>query len=170
MTTVDEVIEKFTPEGDFVPARVVEDAMQWLEENDPEALTEWMWSRRLPILKLHYQRKLQSQRTATQHRARARAFGEAVSSFDEGDVEPLSHFDVVHVVDGDDTRRRVGDMTGEDHFFVAETHREKAKPHLLAEAFHRQVARKVGDKRTADVMDEETYERLYVSIVRGEAA
>lgn len=171
MSVIDEVIAKFTPaEGDFIPARVVEDACTWLEENDRDALTDWLWEHRHALLNDLLGRRLAAQRAVTMKRARARAFGTATSAFSEGDAEPLSHFQVVHVVDGAQTRRRVAEMTGTDHKFVADQYESSGRYSLLLGAFHRQVAKKVGGNRTGDVLDEATYERIYLSIVGADAA
>lgn len=65
--------------------------------------------------------------------------------------------------------RSIRDMTGADHQFLANTYKAEAKrPQMLAK-FHEALAKKVGTKRTHEVMDEETYFRLRESIV-GRAA
>lgn len=171
MSAVDEAVAKFTPdEGDFIPSQVVAEACTWLEENDADALAAWLWDRRHAILNELLTRRLVAQRAVTLKRARARAFGSASSAFDEGDAEPMSHFQLVYVVDGENTRRRVGDMTGADHQFVADQYEVDGRYSLLLGEFHRQVAKRVKSKRTADVLDEATYERIYVSILGRDAA
>ena len=79
-------------------------------------------------------------------------------------------FSEAHVIDEDGTRKRAADMTGPEHLFVAEaTYKKSANRALMLAAFHQAVAKKVGKRRTGDVLTEEQYEALYLSITRGAA-
>lgn len=106
-------------------------------------------------------------------KARMAARSGSVDSFAQalaaaGDDTPrlrLSMFSAMHVVDKENTRRSVGQMTGADHRYVARQYTADARVSQMEAAFHKAVAKKVGNATTADVMDEETYSALYRSIV-----
>lgn len=71
---------------------------------------------------------------------------------------------VVYSIDEANTRRKVADMTGDDHRFVAAKYGSSGRYDLMLEAFHKAVAREIGKKRTADVFTEGQYLNLLDSI------
>lgn len=86
----------------------------------------------------------------------------------EGEPRPrYSMFTRYFTVSEDNTRKPVARMTGRDHLFVAGRYDDDARISRSQAAFHKAVAKKTGpDGVTGDVMDEETYARLYNSITR----
>lgn len=153
--------------GDFVPAVEAAGFVEWMASEHPDELAEWMRSKAVYFATRELGDMLRSERSRAARRAGSRAFGVAVSS---GDDEALSVFRSVCVVDESNTRRAVGDMTGADHRFVAGQYEANGNRVLSLAAFHRAVAKRVGRKRTAEVIDEATYERLRSSFLAGEAA
>ncbi|MET9081387.1 hypothetical protein ABZX77_05700 [Streptomyces sp. NPDC004237] len=151
-----------TEGSDWVPAVVAASICEQLASDDPELLDGWLRAIAVQALTEQITVRERSIRTATRARASARAFAAAAES---GDVQKLRAFSVTFCVDEANTRRRVADMTGTDHRFVAADYAEKANTAKMLAAFHLAVAKKVGDRRTADVMSEPEYDRLYRSIV-----
>lgn len=145
--------------GDFVPAVVASKLAAELREKDPAALTLWLDEHAERFLTDEISRRLSSTRATAARQAKARAFADAGD-----DVELVAQFAVVHVVADDFTRRRVGDMTGDDHRYVASAYGASGRYDLMCEAFHLAVARKVGKKRTADVLTEDQYSEMFASI------
>lgn len=72
-----------------------------------------------------------------------------------GDVEALSDFRLVYVIDGEE--KPLGEMTGHDHLKVAGGLQSIGENSLMLAALHRQVGRMIGSTRTADAMDEAKY-------------
>jgi hypothetical protein len=136
-----------------------------LAETDPDLLRGWLTSNAEQFVSDALGARLRSKRAYVRRTSQARAFSTAAQS---GDVTKLKPFQVRHIVDDHHTQRAVGQMTGDDHVFVAQSYDLSAQTSQMLAAFHRAVARKVGSRRTEEVMDEETYLRLYESIVRGD--
>lgn len=157
---------------DFVPIEEAEKLVAAAREKRPEALEEWLHGQAIQ----HVQRYLQSYLKTQRGNARRATLRDFLTSVEEaeGDIarleEAVSLFHVTYTIDGEDTRRRVADMTGADHQFVANGYRESARRDLLLEAFHRKVASLVGEKRTADVLTEEQYSAQLRSILTKSAA
>jgi hypothetical protein len=63
-----------------------------------------------------------------------------------------------HALDG--SYRRVADWTGVEHRQMAESYEARSKRFAMFAAFHRAIAKKVGARRTADVLNEEQYAAL----------
>jgi len=88
--------------------------------------------------------------------------------FPEDPAEHEAHarrlIDEWHAVDPEHLRKRAGDMTGADHRFVADSYQASGNYALLRAAFHNAVAKKVGTRKTSDVIDADTYETMYQSI------
>lgn len=152
-------------DGDVVAAVVAEKLHARLAEKDPDLLDGWLRAHAVHFLTDAIGAKDRSERAVTRRRAGARDFDAAARS---GDRESLSTFAVRLVVDEDETRRPIGQMTGRDHLFVADGYGRTAKKAAMLEAFHRAVAKKVGKRRTADVFSETQYQQMYRSIVRDE--
>ncbi len=153
-------------DGDFVSAVEADKFVTWMEEVAPGELLDWLSENARRFVTRDMQQTMMRRRTSAINRAKSRAFGQAV---EDGDVEYLGHFAAVYTVDPDSTRRRVADMTGDDHRYVAGEYEGSAKHDLMMAAFHRAVAKKVGKRRTADVLDEDKYDALLQSLM-GKAA
>lgn len=158
------LIEESTQGSDWVPALVAEKLIDRLKADDPDLLNGWLHTLAPQLLTDAISMRERSIRTVTRRRASARAFGKASEAAESGDLTEIGSFAVTYAIDDDNTRRRVADMSGADHQFVASDYTRKAKRSQMLAAFHRAVAKKVGKKRTADVMSEDEYDRLYRSI------
>lgn len=96
-----------------------------------------------------------------------RAFAEAARSFTaEPDAVVLRAFAFEYVIDEQNTRRTVANMTAADCRFVAEQYERTAREAKLESAFHRAVAKKIGVQRVGDVFTEEQYLEMYQSVTR----
>ena len=149
--------------GDFVPAL---EAHKLYVDTDPEVVDAWLHAHAVDFIRQELTALTRRHRGRERHAAKRRAFGHAVAAAEGGDLEPLRHFEVVHVVDNENTRRRVADMTGPDFLFVAKAYEAVGREHLMEAAFRRAVAKRIGPKRCADVMTVETYDELYQSIIK----
>ncbi len=170
-TSVDDLmadlIDGAIPDGDFVPAVVTEKVLALLLETNPALLEEWLHEHAAVFITQFITARLGRYRRRALAQAKAVSFSDAAKAAEAGDLEPVSLFLAVHYVDDKNTRRRVADMTGDDHLFVADCYAAAANDRLMLDAFHRAVAKKVGRKRTADVMTEEKYHELYRSVCGG---
>lgn len=161
------LIEESTQGSDWVPALVAEKLIDRLKTDDPDLLNGWLHTLAPQLLTDAISTRERSVRTVTRRRATSRAFATAAES---GDPIELGSFAVTFVIDETDTRRRVADMTGTDHRFVATGYAASAKRARMLGAFHQAVAKKVGKQRTAEVMSEAEYDRLFRSITGADAA
>ena len=160
----------------WVAAVVAQKMHDSLLESDPDLLDGWLHAMAVQMLRRVIGLKGSQERSAAKRGARVRAFGAAASDFedaadgkdrDEAAAVLLGMFSEAHVIDEDGTRKRAAEMTGPEHLFVAEnTYQKSANRALMLAAFHQAVAKKVGKRRTADVLTEEQYEQMYLSIVR----
>lgn len=164
-----ELVEKWTPTGDFVAAVQGAKLADHLRQSDPDLLTEWLDHNAAYFLSDQFRQHSRASRAKTLRSAKVRAFRTATDAADDGDMAPLSHFNVRYVIDTEGTQRRVADMVGADHLYVSFEYRASANYEAMLAAFHAAVAKKVGKKRTADVLSEEDYERLFLSIVKRSA-
>jgi hypothetical protein len=161
VTEMDALIEGATQGSDWVPAIV---AAKVIASADPALLDGWLHVMAVDVLTSVITRRERSTRSTARTRAGSRAFAEARAESEAGEPAALSSFAVTYAVDDKNMRRRVADMRGSDHLFVAANYEKDAKPLLLLAAFHQAVAKKVGRKRTCDVFSEAEYDRLYRSI------
>lgn len=151
-------------DGEFVPSIEADRLVAWARQEIPEVLQEWLDSNAVRFTAQTMNSMLRSERQIAIQRASARRFALAAES---GDRETLGMFKLMYSVDENNTRRKVADMTGRDHVYVADRYAITGNRVLLLAEFHRAIARRVGENRTGDVMDEAEYERLVGSIVGG---
>lgn len=168
-----ELVQEATTAGDFVARLVADDIVDKLRANDPDLLAGWLNQRAGEILgswiAVHYN----GLRNRSRAMAPRRAFAEAAERFTGSggtDTSALDPFSAMYVVDHTHLRRRVADMTGADHTFVADRYADDKNTAAMLEAFHRAVAKRVGDKRTEDVYSAEQYMAMYRSITRANPA
>lgn len=159
-----EVIRSSIPDGSgWVPAVVAEQIVAELRASDPELLHLWLEDSAARFIQQHIVRILASNRARSKATAGARAFGAAAVRFAAGDIDAMQMFDLTYAIE-DGTQKRIADMTGRDHLFIAEKFALEAKQYALLEQFHKAVAKKVGARKTSDVFTAEKYEQLYKSI------
>jgi hypothetical protein len=162
-------IETFVPAGNYVAALIADDLFNKLEATDPDLLRGFLVEvhGRTTLTDL-IARRSNSLRQVSRIMAPRKAFADAAQVFAEtGDAGALvASFRVEYVVNSDNLRLTVADMTGTDHQFVAGGYESTAKNASMLAAFHRAVAKKVGDRRTADVFTEEQYDTMLRSITR----
>lgn len=160
------LIEQSVPNGDYIAPLVAADLADKLIANDPALLAGWLWQRAQTVLSDVLARRSNSSRSAARAMAPRHAFAQAAEAYDRtGDPSQLRALQAEYVVNRENLRRRVADMTGADHLFVANTYMLTSKRASMLAAFHRAVAKKVGDRRTAEVFSEEQYLAMYRSIV-----
>jgi hypothetical protein len=160
------------PEADYIAGVVAAELVAWLDANDPDLLVGWLREMAPSLLTDVIGLRARGLRARAQRHASASAFAEAAARFEStNDAECLSVFRVTCVVSEDNLRRAVGDMTRDDHLFVASTYDRTAATAQMEAAFHRAVAKRLTKgQRTSDAMDEDTYLRLRDSIARKPAA
>jgi hypothetical protein len=158
-------IEDAIPEGDYAAPLVAAELVEKLRATDPGLLSGWLDLRAAVFLADTIARRSNSKRQAARVGGPRRAFAEAAQRFTEQtDPAILAPFATEYVIDAENTRRRVADMTGPDHRFVAAGYAESKRTAALLEKFHVAVARKVGDRRTAEVISESEYLAMLRSI------
>lgn len=161
-----ETIDALRPEGDYVRAVLGGKVIAHLAETQPDLLDAWLHDNAAVFMTDYIGVRERSQRATLRRGSEAAAFGAAAKAAEAGDVAALSIFEARLIVDDNDTARRIGDMTSVDHLYVASAYDASAQADLMLAAFHKAVAKKLGRRRTADVLSEQQYERLYRSIVR----
>ena len=131
-----------------------------LTATDPDLLSGWLHASAEHWLQQTIRDRSRSTRAHARHHAGAHQFADAAD-----DPETLrGMLSVDYVIDDSQTRKRAGDMTGPDHRYVANSYTATGNRALLLAEFHVAVARKVGKRRTSDVLSLDQYENLYRSI------
>ncbi len=161
-----ELVRQAVPQGDFVPAVLGRQLLEKLMKEHPALLKAWMFEKALRSiiqqLTEHLELRRSGERLPAKRESKRESFAVAAQT---RDVERLGFFDLRFAVDANRTKRRLGEMTGADHTFVAQTYTHVEKRAAMEAAFHHALARRVGDRRTDQVIDPEECERMYASIV-----
>lgn len=158
---------------DYVLEIEVDRLVTRLEKEHRAAFRKWLGQQaRRTVHSIARERERAVRGQVRSRNAPSTVFGAAAESLANAQTEDeaaasvarLSVFASVFVVNEENLRRRVADMTGEDHVFVADRYQSSGNRDLMLAAFHRQVGKKVGFKRTEDVLDEATYLSLLESV------
>jgi hypothetical protein len=157
---VKQVLNEHVPDtGEFSLDKVVLEVIAWLELNEPTTLAEWKNDLAQEHLRDTLRGVLRSRRVAARTAYMddpTRAIKKAGALFER----------TVMTVDEHGHRLRVGEMTGADHTYVARQYRHSSEREAMLATFHEAVAKRVGSKRTEDVLTEEQYQELYRSLTR----
>lgn len=166
-----QLIDSVIPTSEFVARLLAEDVVEKLRANDPGLLAGWLDLHAGDIIGDYVRSRCNSIRARSRTAIPRRAFAEAVERFTaNNDPVVFDPFAAVYVVNNDNLRRRVADMTSADHLFVADRYADDKNTAAMLEAFHRAVAKKIGTLRTADVFSPDQYLEMYQSITRTGAA
>ena len=158
------MIDQMTPKtGSFIPAEQAKKLYDYMRKHQSEVLDEWLHDEALKFLTQTFSSRLRSLRAVARLERHVEFFGELA----DGHVttEQAHHFQTLYEVSSDHLRKRVADMTGADHLFVAEYYGRREQKFGMLKAFHHAVADIVGGKRTAEAMSEEQYGALFNQIV-----
>lgn len=166
---MDERIAELTQGSGWVAAAVAARLYRELLWKDRDLLSGWLYEMGPDTLRRHIQGRAAAQRARERARAARGEFADAAHRFETGEdsngAKLVGMFALTHVVDVEDRRKRAGEMTGADHLYVANTYTARGQRNLLEAEFHRAVAKKVGDRRTDEVISLADYEHMYRSVV-----
>lgn len=127
-------------EGDIVVPVEAAKLVAAAREQFPNELAEWLDEHAETFVADRMARLSVSERATAQRRQASRAFGDAAASEDEA---VTAFLDVRYVVDDENTRRRLREMTRDDLEFAAADYDERAKANAFESAFLRAVAKRV---------------------------
>lgn len=153
------------PASDFVPAALAADLVADLRRDDSDLLTGWLDLHAAAILTRSITSRLKGDRSLATRSRPMRDFADASERFGDGDAEALRPFEALCVVNEDNLRRQIGDMTKTDHLFVAQQHVKRSNAALFEAAFHKAIAKRIpAGQVTSDVLSEEEFLQLRESI------
>lgn len=165
VTEMRELINLKTASDSYVAAVAATEIVDWLRHNDPELLSGW-----LNLLAPTFIRKAISQRDAgvrTYNRSHAprSVFAKAMDDHEGGDKAALvGWLETVYVVDAEETRRPLGNMTQGEVQYVAVTYEKRARHNHMQAAFLEAIAKNFKIGVVADHFDNEELDRLWKSL------
>jgi hypothetical protein len=145
--------------GDFIAGVEAERFIAELQAREPEELARWLHDRGVEIIRIHLARGERSQRAKAFSMASRRAFATAAAA---GEVELFS---LPFVINPEQVRRPLADMTGADCSFVSEGYKTSGNHSLAVAAFFRELANKTGRRKVRTVMSEVECARLLESFI-----
>lgn len=169
-------VTEHIPDHDFTVSEVADECISELAEDNPELLSEFMDEMVGDWMRGYLRSLLSSRRQQFRAQSLGTQWRDALGKLAEGDPEPLrkmSPFKTLDfVVDTNNTRRYLGDMTGTDHEFVADRYEDSAKRDQMKATFHRSIAKQVKSKgenaKTSDVLTEQEYVEMFRNLVGAE--
>lgn len=169
-------VTQHIPEHDFTVSEVADECISELADDNPELLSEFMDEMVGDWMRSYLRSLLAGRRSRFRARAIGAQFKDALDSLADGNPEPLRQFSpfksLDFVVDTENTRRFLGDMTGSDHEFVAGRYSDSAKRDQMKATFHMTIAKKVKARgenaKTSDVISEQEFAEIYRNTVGGE--
>lgn len=163
---MDDTIKTFIPEGDFSVSVVTEAITEYLMKNESEFIAEFQAELLSKWLHEYLSSTLRGRRQELYRATRSSNIKETLEKITSGDKEAVDAFRVTYVVNDENTWRHLADMTGEDHLYVAKSYEISGKKSLLLSSFHKAIAKKLGNKKTSEVISEEEYLKLFSSMVK----
>lgn len=142
-----------------------------LRANDPELLAAWLDAGAEQIVRHALNQIDCGQRTHARTAAVRSAFRRAAEDYEEtGDEKSVASFLELRFPIEDGSRRSLGEMRRAERRFVANDYDRRAADSAMMAAFLRAVDKRAGTKRTDEVFDNATLERLWASLAGGETS
>lgn len=163
---INQILDTFIPEGDFSVKTIAEKVTKFMVEQEPEFLQEFSGELFNRWLVEHLRTVSRNRRRELFRATREGNIRDTLDKISTGDKEALDVFKAAYCINEENVWRHVGDMSAKDHIYVATQYENSAKRDLMLSAFHKAVAKIVGDKATSDAMTEEEYVKLYAKFVK----
>lgn len=144
------------------PMLVATDLVATLRAEDSDLLEGYLLARAPSLLREEISARWRSDRARARRNLGRSQFSEAAKAFENGDAAAMAIFATRFCI-GERAWKPLGEMTGPDHLFVAESYFHNAKKAAFEGAFHKAIAKKLGDQTTAEVFTEEQYASMYGS-------
>lgn len=158
---VDEAVGRFK-QGDWSSSIVADKAVAYLDEKHPGILSDWLLEHSRAFLARYIGDGTRYERHRRQALAARTAFAQSAEAYLAGQE---SAFDAYLVINDEGIQRRIGDMTGLDWVYVADEYAYTQRISGLMQQFARALARKVGKRRTQDVLTPQQYDGMFRRIV-----
>lgn len=149
-------------EGDFVAAVEAQRFVEMVRRDHPDEFDEWLTTHAVQFVTTELTRHDRNIRARLVMSARDHAFGDR-------DPDALGLFAAAFVIDTQNTRRPLGQMTGKDLRFRAQKYRMDSRHKAAMAMFLEVLAKKAGDRRVCDVMSEQRAAELMAQYVGHEA-
>ena len=150
------LIEAELEAEEFTRAEVAERIIAKLRRDHPGAYDDWIAEQARSTMVRFIGEVHRNARAAAMN---LRPFAKMRRTIDSGEPAPRL-MDLPFQVDDDGRMVPIRNMTGRDHLYVAESYHSAAEPLLMREAFHRALAKRVGSRKTGDVLTEEQCQRI----------
>lgn len=158
------IIDAETASGPYVSRVVAEHVVDKLRATDPELLEGWLYAQAHVFVWQMINDRDRSTRSRARATSKARRFAGDAQDAAGGDSTSLVAWLTVPFTVADGTRRRLGDMRGDDVVFVAEAYDARANQNKLTAAFLRVIARKVGNDPVRDHFTDEQLSTMWRSL------
>jgi hypothetical protein len=155
------------PDGGYIAAVVARGVIEKLKVSDPELVSGFGWKRAEIDAADYLARRSNSIRQTVRVMSPRTAFAEAAEEFEgTGNPEALYDFleDAQYVVNDENLRLKLGDMRGSHHQYVVDGYATTIQCLAMEKAFHKALAKTVGDKLTREVYTSEQLLAMHQSI------
>lgn len=160
-----QVIDEATSNGPYTSPAVAQEIVDKLRANDLDLLDGWLQVQAVSFVRDAINYRDRSQRSHARQTSGRSVFRRDAEAHEGGDETAMSGWlETVYAVNDDGLRKRLAEMSKPDLTFVADDYRRQAQEALLAEAFMRALARKVGRGKVSDHFDDEKLAELWNSI------
>lgn len=158
-----QVIDAETASGSYSSPIVAQHIVDKLRATDEELLQGWLNIQAVQFVRHAINLRDCSRRTHARQTSGRSVFRENAEAYEAGDHDAMAGWLTTVYVIEDGTRKPLGEMFKPDLIYVADDYHARAQENLLAEAFMRALAKKVGRGRVADHFNEEKLAKLWES-------
>ena len=148
-----EIIDQYRNKPTYNAAFVAEEIVERLLAGDRELLYGWLQAHAATTISTAIRAIDAASRSQARQNAKASLFAAAAAEAERGNDQPLRHgfLQATYVINGNNERKRLRDMTAEDVRFVATGYEDRANSALMEAAFFRAVAKKIGNRTVGEV-------------------
>jgi hypothetical protein len=163
---IDDLLNKYKEAlpSTFVIPLEAESFVQQAQQFYPDEFAEWVYAHAIDLVATNLRRHMHADRQRARTGKRGR-FRDATDQYDPDDPSSVEVFAQRFVVNHQNMWKLLGEMTAEDHRYVADQYAATGKRAQMEAAFHRAVAKHIGNRRTDEVYTTEQFVQLRQQLV-----
>lgn len=156
--------EQTAAAGTYVPRAIATRIVTKLRERNPELLRGWLDEQAEHFVWQAINDRDRSTRARARQARERSAFRDAAERYQNGEPSAMVRWlDVPYTLENG-SRSRLADMTSDDLLYVANEYERQELENKMEKAFLRALARKVGDGKVVDHLDEDQIRAIRASL------
>lgn len=161
-----EIIDRFAdPEQGYTIPKAAQEIHDWLLQYEPELLDGWLHEQAQDMIRNTINARDRSLRAYVRQVSGRSVFRDAIEAYERGEPEELRNWSqCVFVVNEEQARKQLRDMTAPELRYVSRDYRMRARQAQMMAQFLDAIANRIGDGKVEDYFTDEQLRTMWNSL------